>query len=358
MGNWYAGLRAVKHAGKITGDDQDAQLARIIEGVSRQIDRKTRTFFIPRTETHLFRWPPEQLGRSTWIWLNQWLLSISTLQSEAQNSSPTTIASTDYFLEPNDPWAVGGNRYNRIEIDLSSSAAFKSGDTPQRSISVAGDWGYGEDTRSVGTVDGSGLASSSSATEFVCSDASVIDVGDTLLIESERVFVTMQDFAALGSILINDASVTAGKADNIITVDGSHGIVAGEVIRLESEQMLVLRVSTNDLTVERAYNGTVLATHADDTAVHINRTLTIERGANGSTAATHADTTAISVYEPPFDVKVLAVAEAIAVIKQEGAGWGRTIGAGDSESELSGRALSDLRKDVIKGYSRMRVGAS
>jgi hypothetical protein len=350
MANWYVSRERVKAAAGIKGQDSDRKVDDIIEAASRDIDRATRRFFIPKTETRLYRWPPYQIGRRTVLWVDQDLLAVTTLKSEAQNASPTTIASTDYFTEPNnvDP-------KDRIEIDISSSAAFQSGDTPQRSISVLGSWGYSNDTKSTGTVS-SGLSSDATATEGVCSDASLIDVGDTLLIESEQIFVSERDFAALGSVVVNDATIVATLDDDTITLDASHGVLRGEVIRLDSEQMYVKAVRTNDVDVIRAYNGTKVATHADDTAVNINRTLTIERGVNGTTAATHADATAISKYEPAFNIREWCLALALSKIVQENANFARTVGVGDSAQELRGNELTDLIKTWMALYIRPRSG--
>jgi len=285
----------------------------------------------------------------TVLWLDQDLLSVTTLQSEAQNTTPTTISSSDYYLEPNNQ----GPPYDRIEIDLSSTAAYQSGDTPQRSISVAGSWGYTSTTRSGGTV-ASGLDSDSTATTAVCSDASRIGVGDTLLIQSEQIFVSERDFAALDSKL-TDGVLTANQSEVTVTVDSSHGIVAGEVIRIESEQMFVVSVATNDLTVIRAYNGSVLAAHSNNTAVHINRTLTIERGINGTTAATHADATSITPYEPPLDIQSLAIGETLAMVAQEEAQWGRTVGPGDSARDFTTLDLAARKHRTVEYYSRVRM---
>ena len=351
MANFYTGRRALKRAASINGVDRDAIIDRIIEAASRRIDRATRRFFIPRTETRLFRWPPEQHSRGYILWLDQDLISVTTLQTKAQDSSPTTISSSDYFTEPNNT----GPPYNRIEIDLSSDAALEAGDTPQRSISVAGSWGFANDTRSAGTV-ASGLDSDATATSFVASDSSLLDVGDTMLVESEQIFISNVASAARGSILIND-TLTADVSDVTVTVDGSHGLVAGEVILIDSERMFIESISTNDLTVVRAYDGSVLATHSDDTAVHVFRTYTIERGVNGTTAATHADATAISVYEPPFDITQLCLADAIAAYHQEAAGWGRQVGAGEGATQPETGSLNRLRKDTIARYQRVRSAA-
>jgi hypothetical protein len=352
MANVYIGRQAVKDAAGYKGDSRNMEVDRVIEGVSRDFDRATRRFYIPKTETRLYRWPPHQMGSGWKLYLDQDLLAVTTLQAKAQDGTPTTIASTDYFLEPNNV-----PPYQAIEIDLSSSAAFESGDTPQRSISVAGRWGYSEDTKSAGTVDGSGLASGTTATEFAVSNGSLVDAGLTLLIESEQLYISDVQPAALGAIQTNDGSFTADDSDVTLTLDSSHGVLVGERIRLESEELFVRAVSTNDLTVDRAVNGTVLAAHSTNTPVHVFRTVTVERGANGTTAATHADAVAMSVYEPPFDVVQLMLAEAIAQLTQQGAGWGRQVGQGDGAREFSGRDLATLRERVTAFYLRARSAA-
>ena len=351
MTNWYTGLRAVKTAIGINGVEKDLQIGRMIESASRDIDDLTRTYFIPKTETRLYRWPQWQPSRSTILWLDQNLISVSTLQTKAQDTSPTTISSSDYFLEP----VNTGPPYDRIEIDLSSTAAFESGDTPQRSISVAGDFGFRSTTKSAGTVDDSGGISSGD-TALIVSNAASVDIGLTLLIDSERIFVTDQTFAALDSILLNGA-LTANKSNVTVTVDGSHGIVANEIIRVDAEEMYVERVSTNDLTVERAYNGTTLASHNDDTAVHINRTLTIERAVNGTTAASHGDTTAISVYEPPFQITNLCLAMAVNMYHLETGGYLGQAGRGDARlTAPTPGSFDDYQAHVIRSHKRHLQG--
>lgn len=354
MGNWYATREAVKAALPINGADRNGQIDRLIEAKSREVDRQTNRpngAFYPTTQTRLYRWPQQGLWDARTLWLDQSLIAVTTLQTKAQNTSPTTVASSDFFVEPYN----SGPPYNRIEIDISSTAAFEAGDTPQRSISVAGRWGYSEETLSVGTV-ASGLDSDATATTMVASDGSLLGVGDTLLIESEAVFIRERSFAALASILVNDGSgVLADMADTTVTVDGgTHGINDGELIRIDDEIMRIVSTTSTVLTVQRAIDGTTLATHANDTAIHIARTLTIERGANGTTAATHADSTAISRYEPPFPIVTLVVDEVIAAIHQEQAGMGRQIGAGDQQQEYAGDALLMARKAVYGAFTRIR----
>jgi len=359
LANWYTTRERIKYAGGIqatAGASPHPQIDRIIEAKSRQIDNWTRTWFLPKTETRLLEWPKRlpslRGGSAITLWLPQYLLATTTLKSEAQNSSPTTISSSDYFEEPN-----GDPPYDRIEIDRSSTASFSAGDTPQRSISVLGRWGYSEETISAGTV-ASGLSSDAAASTMVCSDASLIDVGNSLLIESEMIFVKERSFAALGSVLVNmGGNIAATQSVVTITLDGSHGVVAGEIIRLDSERMLVVSVATNDLTVIRAFDGSVLASHTDDTAVHISRTLNIERGVNGTTAATHANATAISKYQPEYSIQDLCQAEVLSGLHQERAGYGRTIGGADNPQDLTGKGLAELRMDTLGYYRRRLTGA-
>ena len=351
MANWYCSREDVKNAGQLFGDARNRIIDRTIESVSRQIDRQTRRNFIPQTATRLYRWPQPWSSASTKLWLRQDLLSVTTLQTQAQNSSPTTISSSDFFLEPQDL----GAPYDRIEIDLSSTSAFESGDTSQRSISVNGSWGYSDDTRSVGTVT-SGLSSDATATSMVISDGAAIDVGDTLLIESEQLFVSARSSAAEPNTDLLNGALTASRSEEVIVDSGSR-YTAGEVILVDSEQMLIESISGNTLNVVRAYNGTTLATHSDDTGVHVFRTLTVERGANGTTAATHANSTAISKYEPEYAIKELAVAMTLAQLAQENSSWGRQVGSGDGAFEFSGRSFNTYVDNAMHQWMRPQEAA-
>jgi len=349
MPNWYTSRESVKRSVRLNGNENDEAVDRLIEAASRDVDNMTHRWFIPRTQTRLFRWPGRYAQGDT-LWLDADLISVSTLQTQAQDSSPTTVSSSDFFLEPNNT----NPPYSRIEIDISSTASFESGDTPQRSISVAGSWGFSNDTISVGTVT-SGLSSDATATEFVCSNGSAtsgINVGDTLLIESEQLFITEKASAALGSILIA-AALTADKSGNV-TIDSGHGIAVGEVILIDSEEMFVRSSGATTLGVERAYNATTLAAHDDDTAVHIFRTLTATRGVNGTTAATHANSTAISAYRAPAPIRQLTQALAIAAVTQEAAAWGRSLGAGDAQTDVTNRDLGAFTARIAEQFLRPR----
>ena len=350
MANWYTTRESVKRAASLFGSARHPQIDSTIEAVSNTISRQTRRNFIPKTDTILFRWPQPRSNNSTALWTNEDLLSVTTLQTKAQNTSPTTIASTDYFLEPSQ-----FPPYDRIEIDESSTASFESGDTQQRSIGVTGLWGYSQETKSAGSVV-SGLSSDSTATSMVISDGSLIDVGHSLLIESEQIFVTGRSSAAEPNSDLLDGALTASRSETV-TVDSGSRYSVDEVILVDSEQMLITGISGNVLGVVRAYDGTTLASHSNNTAVHVFRTLTIERGVNGTTAATHANSTSISVYEPEFQIQQLAIGMTLAQLAQESASWGRSVGGGDGAFEFSGKNLDTYISTTMHQWQRPRSEA-
>lgn len=345
MPNYLCSREAVKRAVKIYGSDQNSIIDRLIDGESRRFEAETRRYFIPRTETRLYRWPQRDMPAGM-LWLDQDLLSVTSLKAQAQDATPTTIPAADYFLEP-----VNVLPYNRIEIDLSSSSVFASGATPQRSIEVAGVWGYSQTTKAAGTV-ASGLAASASATSLVCSNAALIDVGDTLVCESERLFVSER---AVASLTTTTASLAGDKA--VVTVPLTAACNAGEVIKIDSEDMYVSSILGLNATVIRAWDGTTLVAHNSGATVYTYRTLTVTRGVNGSTAATHADTTVLTKYAPEADVTEAVIASTIAAYMQEQSGWGRVVGGGEGQIEFSGSSLREIRKRIVQTYKRRHSGA-
>jgi hypothetical protein len=351
MSNWYATREEVKRAGSLFGTARHAQIDRAIESVSNSISRGTRRVFIPKIATKLYRWPQTESDDPATLWVDEDLLSVTTLQTKAQNTSPTTISSSDYFIEPNEY----GPPYNRIEIDESSTASFESGDTQQRSISVLGSWGYSDNTSSSGTVV-SGLSSDSTATSMVISDGSLIDVGHTLLIESEQVFVKERTSAAEPNSDLLDGVLTADRSETV-TVDSGSRYSLNEVILVDAEEMLITGISGNVLTVIRGYNSTTLASHSNNQAVHVFRTLTIERGVNGTTAATHANSTAISRYDVEYAIKQLTIAMVLSELGQEGSSWGREVGSGDGAFQYGGKGFVSYVMQTMHQWQRPREAA-
>ena len=344
---WYTTREAVKLAVGIAGSELDALIDSYIESASADIERLLEgRHFIPVTATKNYRWPQYRGDPLVLRFPDQDLIAVTTLQAKAQDASPTTIASTDYFLEPQDQ----GPPYSRIEIDLSSSAAFESGDTPQRSIAVTGRWGYREDTRAAGAT---AEALDSSETGVDVTDASLIGVGDTLLIDSEAMFVTAKAALTIGTTM-ND-TLTADLDDVTVTLADGTAAKVGEVLLFDSERMLVESITGNNLTVKRAHDGSVLAAHSTGITVYAFRTLTVVRGVNGTTAASHLTAATISKYAPPADVADYCRAYAIGHLKQGQSGWTGQISGGEAAVNVRMVDLFYLGKALQEKYGKVTL---
>lgn len=330
---------------------QAGQIDRAIEAASDQLDGGAtganrgagilKRKFFPEVETRYFDWPNSQWARSWRLWLDQHdLVSVTAL-----TAGGTTISAADYFLRPDD-----GPPYTRVEIDLDSSAAFSSGNTHQRAISITGTWGYGADTASAGTL---AEALDASETGVDVSDSAAIGVGDLIAVDSERMLVASKSMLDTGVSVDAGDSLAASASDVSITMSTTtNAPVVDEVILIDSERMLVVDVAGSVLTVKRAWDGSVLAAHAGGTDIYAPRTLTVVRGAYGTTAATHTTSTAISRHVPPPLVRDLALGLALVQLLGEQAGYARTAGSGDNQREVTGRGLDRIRRDAYAAYGR------
>lgn len=130
MGIWYATRESVKDALDVKETARNnSQIDRCIEAASRSVEGQLHRKFYPYTSTRYFPWPVRDSGAFSLYFDEHELVSVSTFLSGG-----TTITSDDYFLEP----VNSGPPYKWVEIDLSSSAFFDSGDTYQRSIAITG----------------------------------------------------------------------------------------------------------------------------------------------------------------------------------------------------------------------------
>jgi hypothetical protein len=173
--------------------------------------------------------------------------------------------------------------------------------------------------------------SDTTSTTLDISDGSEVGVGSILLVDSERMLVSDRGMLDTAVAQSGTGCTTASKADDILTMASSYTLNVGEVVQLDWEQMRVLAVQPGSSTiykVERAWGGTLLATHSS-AEVYVNRSLTVTRGALGTTAATHLDSADVYVYLIPGLVNELAVAEAINHLQSELSGYQRKVGSID-----------------------------
>lgn len=315
----------------------NSQIDRAVEAGSRAVESLLHRVFYPTTTTKYFDWPNESRAVSWRLWLDQnELVSVSSLIS-----GTTAIVPADYFLEP----VSYGPPFDRIEIDLASTASFSSGDTYQRSIAVTGVFGYDNVTSPAGALTAAGI--NSSVTSITCTDASQIGVGSLITIDSEKMLVTEKTMVATGLSLVG--SSTLSMADNIVVTTDGTKFAIGEVILMGSERALIVDISGNNLIVKRAWDGTVLATHSGS-ALSALRTLAVVRAAQGTTAASHLASAAISVQIYPSLVRSLTIAQAVSSYSGETSGY---VGGGsEGNSTNLGGGLAGIQKQAYDLYGR------
>lgn len=316
-----------------------AQVDDAIEAATRAVEKRLHRVFYPRIETHRFDWPSNQYSTSWRLWLDQHeLISVTTL-----TSGGTVIVAADFFLYPD-----SGPPYNRVEIDLDSSAAFSSGDTHQRAVEILGLYGYNDDSKPAGAL--AAAVSSTFTTTVDVTNSFAVGVGDLIKIDSERMIVTGKTMV---DTTINTAgALTATASSQSLAVSDGSGFTVGEVLLLDSERVRIDDIAGNTLTITRSWDASALAAHNTGIDVYAPRRLTVERGAAGTTAATHTISTAITKWPAPGPVKRLTVAEAQTTLAQESAAWARVIGQGENARESWARGLQDARDECYENYGR------
>lgn len=193
---------------QVATTDHDAELKRLIQSASRWFEKacgygSVIRAFIPYREVKLFDYEYEDF-----LYLPDDLLQVYTLT----NGDGSVMAAGSYFLYP------ANTKPARWIEPSTEHDSFSYSGTMQQAIALDGLWGFSNSYRSSGdTVQSDPL--SSSATSLVVTNGTNFDIGMTILIESEYLFVTA--------------------------------------------------ISTNTLTVERGDNGSTAASHIKTTAISI-----------------------------------------------------------------------------------------
>lgn len=345
MGVLYATDVDVKLSAEITASaNADAQIVRALESASRSIDgrrpgggRLHRRFY-PEVATRYFSVPATSVTPASLLLGRYELISATSVISGG-----TTIApSTGYLLGPRND----GPPYDRIDLVKTAYSAWPGG-SGQDAIAVNGVWGYDLTEAAAGTVT---EVLDASETDVEVSSCRNIGVGTILRVDAERMIVTMRSLFTTGQTL--QVPLTAFMDDQSVTVTNGTLYASGETITLDSETMLITAISGNTLIVTRAWDGSGLDPHTGST-IFAPRLLTVERGALGTTAATHLISAPLFRHVLPPLVVSLCVAEAVAILEQEGSGYARTVTTQEAGGGVPlGRGIADIRADAEQAYRR------
>lgn len=333
----------------------DTLLDRKLQAASGAVDRLCMRKFYPLTTTYNWDWPNYQYAYPWRLWFDQRELAgpPTLVESGPFLTTPVVIPSSEYILFPQ-----SGPPYTSIQLRRDTNAAFGNNTTPQYDIQITGPFGYWLQTEAAATLSAA-ITSTTQTTVNVTANG-LIDVGNTLVIGSERMLVTDNPYASTG-ISPTAGCQTAQASDNTLTVPDGTQFSAQEVILLDSEWMLVQYIVGNNLIVKRAYSGSVLATHSLP-PIYARRALTVSRAFLGTTAATYTQGTAVSIDVYPELVTELTIAEATVSIIQGQTGYANTQQAtwfgqtqrsqGQVPESFPGPGLPDLRQQCYEAYGR------
>lgn len=344
MGVFYVSREEVASAPDIKASAyMYADIDRAIERASRSVEKLCHRVFYPVTATRYKDYPNDQNASSGRLWLDaDELVSLTSFVSGG-----VTIPTASVFLEP-----INNPPYSRIEIDRSSSYALAGGGTAQRSQVIAGVFaGCVIEEEDAGTLV-AGITASVTAIQLTTSPG----VGSLVRIGTERMLVTGKTWVASGQTAQTPDLTASNSAASLAVTNGAL-FQRGELLLLDTEQVLVQDIVGNALIVKRAWGGTPLAAHSGST-IYWARALTVTRGAVGTTAALHALGDASLRWLAPAPIAQLTEAYALDSLFQRSAAYARTIGSGDNEQSFNRRAIKDLEAQVRGDYGRiMRMRA-
>ena len=340
---------------------------RAIQSISRNIEGHLHRLFVPWDGTKWFDFPNYQYASPWELFLDRNDVLCLTDFSSGGIGIPLNTC----FLRPANKRP--GFPYTKIELDRSSGSTFGgNAQTPQNAIQAIGTWNFTADADPAGSL-AAGVTSSTDP--ITVTNAALMGVGDTLILGygrgtapypddtlghaglirpyvGERVLVQDRSAADTGLAQSGEGCTTPSTADNQLQWTGSGSPPnQGEVLLLDSEQMLVQMVVNSIATVERAWNGTVLTAHSG-AEIYAYRSLSVQRGFQGTTATTWAQGTAVYRHRVPQLVRDLAIGESVNTILQETAGYSRMVGSGDAARPASGMALADLWAECRTEYGR------
>jgi hypothetical protein len=157
---------------------------------------------------------------------------------------------------------------------------------------------------------------------------------------------------------VNLGTALTAQKNNVTIAGISLGFSVGEILLIDSERMRIVENNGTDLTVVRAWDGSVLAAHNIGATLYAYRSLTVERGALGTVGASHSNGATVTKWDVPSLVRDLAKGEAITRLEQEFSAYGARVYSDEAERDSSGtevvagRGLTDLRKSCARRYKR------
>jgi len=323
------------------------QIDRAIQSATENIEDKGHLHrkFYPVDATYYFDWPNFDYAYPWRLWFNQFELAAVPTAPNAVTTGGVSVPLSACNFEP----INSGPPFKYLELRRDLSYSFGVGPTPQRDISITGTFGYWMQTDDAGVL--ASPINSTTATAVQVSDGSLVGVGQMLIVDGERMVVSDRSTLATGQTNLSGATTALLSDDAIGVTDGTQ-LHIDEVIQIDSERMLIVDITGNQVTVKRAWDGTVLATHSVGTAIYAFRSLKVLRGQNGTAAATHSNGASVVTWRIPSLLRDLAIAESVVRVTQEVGGYTTVEGDGEGSVKNIGAGLPDLWDEAMTRFGR------
>lgn len=368
--NRFEPMRALDFA---PGVDVTAQVDRALGDAAENIEGALKRVFYPSDDTRWFDWP-SQGGTGGGQYADPWRLWFDDNDLVCMTqlvAGGVSLGLNQLFLAPWDNPRKYKPYYTRVEIDRATSASFgNQQQTPQYSIGISGTWGYGADADAAGIL---AADVGSSDTVITGSDGSAAAPGDLIVLgygrgsapfpgsdphagaiapyQGERVLITDVSAVETGLTQTGPGVTTAEDNDQALQWTGTGSLNAGEVITLDQEMMLVEQVTGSVATVRRAYAGTTIKEHSG-AVIWAWRQWSVLRAQLGTTAASYTQGAAVVRHRVPSLVRSLGIALVENQLLQEGSGYARMVGSGESQRPAPGAGLAGKWADAQQRHGR------
>jgi len=279
MINSYASLTTLKSEAYLQiplVTSYDVELRQLLEHASRLIDKYCDRFFYCLETTVAL--PRYYEGAGGTLFLPDDILSITTLSTDEDgdgNFENTLTENTDFFLYPL-------NTFPKIRAEINpngSYGGFASG--TKRGVEIVGIFGHGD---------------GKSATPYYLSNDTVQDAGGMTNVQTT-------------------VTVTAGT-----------NFSEGQTIRIQFEQCYITSIAGNVLTIIRAINGTV--------------------------AATHALAIPIYIYEYPMPIVQACLVTCMRAFKRSSSAFQDIVGSPETGQQMIYKGIDPDVKSIISMYRR------
>lgn len=316
-----------------------------IDAASRSAEGFLHRRFYPELRTVRFDWPNASSSPS-------WQLDLGDQEmiSAVEITSGGTTITDDILLRRGDN--LDEPPYSMLQIDLTTAAAFSAGSTWQQSLSVRGTFGYNDTDTSLagGALSGSIDTDDNPITIIPASGNYTIGIGSLIKVESERMIVVDRR-------MISTGFTTTSALDDIqsgisFTSASAASLAIGETILIDAERMRIRDIAGTTVIVERAYDGSVLADHSSGATIYALRSCLVRRGVLGSTAASHDAATPVYVHQYPPLLNEFVIAESVVMLEQNASAYARTVGTGAATREAAGKGLDDIRERAWRELGR------